>query len=77
MRFYLPMLCLLAGCQRAAPPPRAAAPAVAQSYCTRTLGTPECYATPGHGDPLGDTPVRPAVAPPPWWKRIANDWTNQ
>jgi hypothetical protein len=78
MRPALGLLLLLACCQAPRPP---LAAAVEQPFCTRTLGMPECFATPGllpdHPAPLGDTPVRPAVPPVPWWKRVTDNWTNQ
>jgi len=78
MRPILCVLCLLAGCEKAAPPPRAVA--VQQPFCTRTLGTPDCYAAPAllpdKPAPLGDTPVRTPPPPTPWWKKVTDHWQD-
>ncbi len=78
MRPILYVLCLLAGCQKADPPPRTAT--VQEPFCTRTLGTPDCYApsAPLLNNPtrLGDTPVRTPPPPTPWWKKITDHWQD-
>jgi hypothetical protein len=77
MRPILGVFCLLAGCQQAAPPH--ALPAQ-EPFCTRTLGTPECYPAnsplPNHPTRLGDTPVRTPPPPTPWWKKITDHWQD-
>jgi len=64
------LLLILCACQPAAPT-RVAGP---QPFCTRTLGTPECFAypflLPDHPTPLLDTPVRPAPPAAPWWQTL-------
>jgi len=73
-------LFLLAGCHASAPPPRPRAAAVPQEFCTRSLGTPDCYATPAllpdHPEALGDTPERAPATPTPWWKKVTDHWQD-
>jgi hypothetical protein len=74
-------LFLLAGC-RASPPPLPSRAVVAQQpFCTRTLGTPECYASPAllpdHPEGIADTPDRVPPAATPWWKKVTDNWRNQ
>ncbi len=80
MRPILSVLCLLSGCQQAAEAPPAHAVAAQQPFCTRTLGTADCYAPssvlPDHPAQLGDTPVRTPPPATPWWERIANHWQD-
>jgi hypothetical protein len=75
MRPTLCLLCLLAGCQLPAPPRTATAP---QPFCTRTLGTAECfdapYLLPDHPAQLADTPVRAPAPPVTWWRKTISNW---
>jgi hypothetical protein len=72
----LPLLLAACGASAPAPPPRPYANP--GPFCTRTLGTPECFATPymlpDHPAPLGDTPVRTPPPAPNLLERIAHDW---
>jgi hypothetical protein len=75
MRLAPGLLCLLSACQLPSSPRTATA---RQPFCTRTLGTPQCfdapYLLPDHPAQLADTPVRAPAPPVSWWTRTISNW---
>jgi hypothetical protein len=51
-----------------------------QPFCTRTLGTAQCfdapYLLPDHPAQLADTPARAPAPPPTWWKKTISNWRD-